>query len=242
MVLVDVIRVLHHIAREYRDHIRALIDHTLCDQFLDAGQRRRRSRFAADARQTDLSLGVGDLLLRHLLHRPVGRPDLVQRLWPRHGIANANRRRQRFRIRHRMELARAATLPILIERSRMFRLNHRQPRQLVDQAQSLRLTQPLAERRRVAEVAAGQHHPIRHLPIALVQHLEHDRLLALDAERIHGVQQVDPQPLGQYADQRQDLIEVRFHLQGLRAIFQRLRQFRERDLAVGQEDQRLHAG
>ncbi len=64
---------------------------------------------------------------------------------------------------------------------------------------------------------------------------DHDGFLPLDAERVDGIQQVDAQALGQLADQRQDLVEIGLHLEGAGAVFERLRQFAEGDVAVGDE-------
>ena len=78
---------------------------------------------------------------------------------------------------------------------------------------SPQLTQRFSERRGVAKIAAGQHDPVRRIPVALIQHFENDGFLSLNAERIDRVEQVNAQALGQHAHQREDLIEVGFHLQ-----------------------------
>jgi hypothetical protein len=63
--------------------------------------------------------------------------------------------------------------------------------------------------------------------------------LAFDAERVDRVEQIDAQALGEYADQRQDLIEIRFHLESLGAVFESLRQFAVGNVAVRDEDERV---
>ena len=85
----------------------------------------------------------------------------------------------------------------VVERRGAFGLNHGEARQLADEAELVQFAQSLAECRRIAEIAAGQNDPIRRSPIALVQHLDHDRLLSLDAERVDGVQQIDAEALGE---------------------------------------------
>ena len=72
-----------------------------------------------------------------------------------------------------------------------------------DQPPLLRLAQRFPERGGVAEVARGQHDPVRRVPAELLQHLEDDRLLPLEAERVDRVEQVDaelrarlPRPAG----------------------------------------------
>jgi hypothetical protein len=75
----------------------------------------------------------------------------------------------------------------VVEGRRTCRLHYGKSRQPVDQAKILEFAQAFAECRDVAQVPARQHHPVGHAPIALVQHLRHDGLLALDAEGIDRV-------------------------------------------------------
>ncbi len=68
------------------------------------------------------------------------------------------------------------------------------------------------------------------------------RLLAFDAERVDGVEQVDAEAVGEHAHQRENLIEVGFHLKRARAVFQRLRQLAVGDVAVRDEDDGIESG
>ena len=129
----------------------------------------------------------------------------------------------------------------LVKRRGAFGLDHSQSRDLADEAELAQFAQRLSECRRVAEIAAGQHNPIRRIPIALVQHFEDDRFLAFNAKRIDGIEQVNAEPVGQHAHQRQDLIEVGLHLKSARAVFQGLRQLAVRNIAVRDEDNRIQA-
>ena len=61
-------------------------------------------------------------------------------------------------------------------------------------------------------------------------------LLSLDAKWIDRIQQVNAQALGQDAHQREDLIEIRFHLQSAGPVLQSLREFAVRNVAVRNED------
>jgi hypothetical protein len=104
------------------------------------------------------------------------------------------------------------------------------------------LSERLAEGRRVPQIAAGHHHPVRRPPVALIHHFQHDGLLSFDAERVDRIQQVNAQPVRQAPHQRQNLVEIGFHLQRPRAVFQRLCQLAVGDIAVGNEDHRLQPG
>ena len=128
---------------------------------------------------------------------------------------------------------------VLVKRRRTSRLNHRQPRQLINQPQRQHLPQALTERRDVTQISARQHNPVRHLPVPLVHHLDYNRLLALNTKRVDRVQQIDPQPFCQNPNQRQNLVKVRIHLECLRAVLQSLRQLAVGDVPVRDEDQRL---
>ena len=128
-----------------------------------------------------------------------------------------------------------------VERRGALGLHHGQTWQAIDEPGFLGLAQAFPKCRNIAEIAAGQHHPIRHAPIALVEQFEHDALLAFDAERIHGIEQIDAEPFREHAHQRQDLIEVRFHLQRVRSVFERLRELPERNISVRQKDQGFDA-
>jgi hypothetical protein len=57
--------------------------------------------------------------------------------------------------------------------------------------------QAFAECGDVAEIAAGEHDPVGHFPVALVHHFDDDGFLAFDAEGIDRVQQIDAEALGQ---------------------------------------------
>ena len=93
-----------------------------------------------------------------------------------------------------------------------------------DQAQLVRLTERLSERRGVAEVARRERDPVRRLPSELLEKLEDDRLLSLDAERIDRVCQIDSEPVGGLAHETQAVVEVPTDQQRAGAVGDRLRQ------------------
>ena len=53
------------------------------------------------------------------------------------------------------------------------------------------MSKPAPSARHVAEVAARDHDPVGHLPAELLRDLDRDRLLALEAQRVHRVREVD---------------------------------------------------
>ena len=90
----------------------------------------------------------------------------------------------RWRVREALAIAAG-------ERVRARGLDGEEPRHARDPAALVRLAQRLAERARVAEVAGGDHDPVRRVPGQVLQQLPHDRLLPFDAEGVDGVQEVD---------------------------------------------------
>ena len=69
-----------------------------------------------------------------------------------------------------------------IERVGVLGLRHDDARQLLDEAEVAHHQQALAERADVAEVAAGDDDPVRHLPVELLHDLDADGLLPFDAQ------------------------------------------------------------
>ena len=75
----------------------------------------------------------------------------------------------------------------------------------------------------------------------LLEQLEDDRLLPLEAERVDRVDEVDVVAVGQLAQQGQRLVEVALDLDDPRAVGDRLRQLAAGDLALRHQHQRRHA-
>src|SRR5579883_395241 len=164
----------------------------------------------------------------------------MQRLGPGYRVTDTYGRRQRLRIGDTAIFA--ALAPEFVERRRAFGLDHGQARHFSDKSEIAEFAQCFAESGRVAEIAAGQDDPVRRIPVALVQHFEDDRFLALDAKRVDGVEQVDAEAIGQGPHERENLVEVGFHLKRAGAVFERLREFAVRDIAVRDENDGIEAG
>ena len=145
-----------------------------------------------------------------------------------------------------MRMADAAVLPAVtgsrrskpalvgqVERIGALRLRRRQPGQPVDDAQPLCQRQPLRQRRDVAQVARRQDDPVGRLPAELLHDLDADGLLALDAQRVHRIGQVDRIVPRHFLDDPHAAVEVGVERQHLRTVADRLDELRRRDLARG---------
>jgi hypothetical protein len=100
------------------------------------------------------------------------------------------------------------------------------------------MSEPLRERRHVAEVAARDHHPVGHLPVELLDDLDPDRLLPLDAQAVHRVGEVDPVARGDLLHDLHAAVEVGVEREHDRAVRDGLDQLRHRHLAARQEHDR----
>src|SRR6478672_4016689 len=132
--------------------------------------------------------------------------DRVHRTIPRGGIADANGRRRGFG-------AHTAARGEVVGEARgegrsTRRLNGEKPRHSIDQSERVCFTERLSERGGVPEVARGESDPVGRLPAELLEQLEHDGLLPLDAERVEGIDEVDPELLGRFARQLETVVEV----------------------------------
>ena len=74
-----------------------------------------------------------------------------------------------------------------------------------------------------------------------LEHPEHDRLLAFEAEGVDRVHQVDAQAVGHLADALHRVVEVADDLDRQRAVVERLGELAVGDLARADEDDRLEA-
>src|SRR5206468_4134810 len=79
-------------------------------------------------------------------------------------VADLDRHGERRLRGHRLERL-EVVLERAVERVGALGLREADPRQLVDEAELLHHQEPLAERVDVAEVAAGDHDPVRHFPV-----------------------------------------------------------------------------
>ena len=144
----------------------------------------------------------GWLVVVHRQHHAVGLPDRAHRAIVRGGVADPDGGGHRLRLHAcgaranpSAKLRANGAAPAACTAARRGRR--------VISPHALRLAQRLPERGGVAQVAGRQHDPVRRIPAELLQHLEHDRLLPLEAERVDRVEQVDaelarspPRPAG----------------------------------------------
>ena len=234
------IRVLQHIAGQDADHVRFGIDHTGVDQLFRSGHRAAARRFRADSGRIDHRFRVHDLLLGHGFDHAVAPFEAAQGLFPRNRVADLDRCRDGFGVFDRF--VGGMVLPHLVERGGTGGLNHRDTRNLVDDAEVVQLLHALGERGVVAEVASRNHEPVRHLPVELLEHFKADRLLPFDPERVDRVEQIDVQFVADLLDQRHRIVEVAADLQRFAAEGERLGELAVRDLAFGDEDHRTESG
>ena len=94
---------------------------------------------------------------------------------------------------------------------------------------------PLPRALTLPRFPAGDHHPVRHLPVELLHQLHAHGLLALHPERVHGVGQVDVVAGTQLPHQRHAAVEVAVDGQGHGAVGNRLNELRRGHLVFGQE-------
>jgi hypothetical protein len=115
-------------------------------------------------------------------------------------------------------------------------------RNAVDEAEVEHLREALAEGGAVGEVTAGDDDVVRDLPIALLEDFECRCLLAFEAVRIDGVQQVDRRALDELGKDANAAVEVGAELDGGGAVVHGLRELAPGNLALGNEDERLQTG
>jgi len=113
-------------------------------------------------------------------------------------------------------------------------------RRALDQAQVDQLDKGLAKGADVAEVAAGHHDPVGHLPAQRLQDAIHDRLLPLQTEGIDAVDKIDAELRSDLLHAQHGIVEVAGNLHRQRSVVQRLRQLAVGDLARADEDDGPH--
>ena len=104
----------------------------------------------------------------------------------------------------------------------------------------MQLVERLAERAAVAQVAPRHDDPVWDLPVEALQDTQHDRLLALQAERVDAVDQVDAQLARDLAYAEHRVVEIAGDLHRQRAIVERLRELPVADLTRTDKDHGLH--
>ena len=175
-------------------------------QLPHARDARRARGLAAHAAGVHRGLRLEDLGVAHREDHAVGLADRAHRAVVRGGVADPDRGGHRLGLD---PVARAeALLEAPRERGRSRRLHRGEPGHPVDQSPLARLPQRLSEGGGVPQVARREHDPVRRTPGELLEQLEHDRLLALEPERVDGVEQVDAQPLARLLHQPETVVEA----------------------------------
>jgi hypothetical protein len=210
-------------------------DQLAVDQLAEDGQRHAGVRVVEHAGAIGERRLVGQLGFAGLLD------DAVELLQGAHGalvahrIADLDGARQRLPGLHRLEALEVREVRA-VERIGVLRLRHGDARQLLDEAELAHEEEAPAEGADVAEVAAGDDHPVGHLPVELLHQLDGDGLLALDAQAVHRVGEIDGALLGDLLHQRHAAVEIGVEAQHQGAVGERLYQLSRRDLVARQQD------
>ena len=157
---------------------------TALHQLLQPGERDCRGWLTPHAVGADLGFRHRDFRFAHLLDATVRCFQHAQRLLPRSWIANANRGRQGVCF-DRHQFSALLFVDGAIERICAFCLNDRNLRHRVNQSEPFHLKECFAQRRIVAQVAAGNDDVVGHLPIQLLEQLDGGSLLPFQPIRIH---------------------------------------------------------
>ena len=172
------------------------------------------------------AVGVEDLVVRDGADRAVRGGHRAHRLLPPGRVADPDRARDGLGLRHR-------------------RAVHERRRPLGLPAEHARARAGLAEARPVGgdvpRVADGDAERVEAVA-ELVDDLERGGLLALEPERVDGVDERDRMARGQLAHERERLVEVAAQRDHARAVHQRLGQLAGGDLAVGHDHGARQAG
>src|SRR2546429_5932186 len=227
--------ILEEVPGEHRHDALLPADHAVPQQLPRAGHAGRARRLASDAGAVHDRLGLENLLVRDGGDDAVRLPNRTHRPVVGRRVADVDRAGDGVRLD---TVTPREPLPeTRREGSRPFGLHRREPRRVADEPPLARFGERLPERRRVAKVARGQHDPVRRRPVELLQQLEHDRLLSLDAKRVDRVEQVQPEPLARLLGEGEARVEVAAHEQRAGAVGDRLAQLAERHLALRHQHQ-----
>ena len=122
------------------------------------------------------------------------------------------------------------------------RLGTGDARQLRDQSQLAHHHEALPQGADVAEIAARDDYPIRHLPVELLHQLDADGLLPLDAQGIHRIGKVNAVAGTDFLHEGHAAVEVCIQRQRQGAVGDGLNQLGVGYLALGEENDGLQPG
>ena len=231
----DEVGVLERVAGEDGDDAALRGNRVAGAQFAQSRESGGRGGLAADAVASDDGFGLGDLLVGHVEHLAAGVAHAAQGLLPGARIADADGGGDGLGLGDGCEFV-GAVAPELGEGIGSGGLHHDHARGAVDEAEAQKFVEGLAEGGGVAEVAAGNDEVVGGLPVELVHQLEHGGLLALDAEGIDGVEEIDSLA-GLLQQDVEGVVEAAFDLDDFGAEIERLGELVERNLS-GAEDRR----
>mmetsp|Transcript_13167 Transcript_13167/g.44609 ORF Transcript_13167/g.44609 Transcript_13167/m.44609 type:complete len:517 (+) Transcript_13167:425-1975(+) len=229
---------LEAVRRGDDNHAVVAVDGALLAQLLHGREAHARVRAGEHTRQVRPRGHVHDLVLGGLLDDAVGPLERVNGTVHGHRVANLDRRGDGLLRLDRRE-ALPAALVGAVKRVGVVRLRDHHARYPVHEAELVGHVEALPEGVDVAEVARGHHAEVGPLPVELLEDLDGRGLLALDAQGVEGVGQVDGHLLDHLLDELHAAVKVCVHLDHGCAVGDRLEQLGGGDLAPGQDD---HAG
>ena len=230
------------VPRQNAHHSLIPTDHALRHELFGTGHAGCARRFAAQAASSHLRLGIEDLLLAHFSHHAVAHLKGSKALIEIHRAIDLDGTGDRIGpfvlavqlvvvVARGREVgaaafpAQAAIVIQLVERVGTGGVDHSQPRHTIDQAERAQLCEGFSKSARIAKITAGHHDPVGHLPPERFQHPIHDRFLTFQTERVHAVDQIDPQLARHFLHSGHGIVEVAGNLNGERTVVERLREF-----------------
>ena len=137
-----------------------------------------------------LRRGIHQLLLRRLLHNPITTLNGMNSSINGNRVTNLNGRGKGGGGYHRLKLL-PPRLKVPIQRICICSLSTNKPWDLVHKSKLLAHLKPFVKGINVAEIATRNNHPIRNLPIKLLQNLNGSSFLPLEPQTVEGVRQID---------------------------------------------------
>ena len=184
---------------------------------------------------------VGKFVFASLLDNAIGHLDRLDSFVIADRVADLNGRGQgRLGLLHR--LFGKAVAVALVEGISLLRLRGHQPRHLVDNPQIQQQFQAFVKGADVAQVADRDDNPVGRFPVKLAHNFNGNRFLALDANAVHGVRQIEALVLRHLSDDAHTAVKVGVERQDMGAIRHRLDQLRCADFALGQENNGRNTG
>ena len=250
MIAAHVVRVLQHMPGEHGHHGFLAKDVARGHEFTHARHRRGGSGFTTDAVAANHRFRVCDFLFAYGDYLPVRAQDCAQRLSPRDGRANLDRRGESLRALDGFQFVRqmlAVSRRILFEtgkqprqRCRTFRLNDVELGQTPDQAEIEQLLKPLGRAPSCCpcfrpEPPHGPAHASRHCSIS-------SKATVFCPSMRNGLIEfgdVNRRIVAQLLNQAHAIVEIAVDLADYRAVIHALRELRGADLSMRHQNRGL---